>query len=92
MRVRSRGRSTRPAFPEVIAVTATDTDDKLFKMANRWVRISRGGAPVRRSRRRAERRLSDHHRHIVRRSPVSGVAALILDRNRGSTRPPSAAS
>jgi subtilisin family serine protease len=70
------------AFPEVIAVTATDIDDKLFKMANRGthIAVAAPGVDVLSAAPNGGYQMTTGTSFAA--AEVSGVAALILDRNR----------
>ena len=70
------------AFPEVIAVTATDIDDKLFKMANRGthIAVAAPGVDVLTAAPSGGYQMATGTSFAA--AEVSGVAALILDRNR----------
>jgi subtilisin family serine protease len=70
------------AFPEVIAVTATDIDDKLFKMANRGthIAVAAPGVDVLAAAPNGGYQMTTGTSFAA--ALVSGVAALILDRNR----------
>jgi subtilisin family serine protease len=70
------------AFPEVIAVTATDVDDKLFKMANRGthIAVAAPGVDVLAAAPDGGYQMTTGTSFAA--AQVSGVAALILDRNR----------
>jgi subtilisin family serine protease len=80
------GPQSRPlypaAFPEVIAVTATDIDDKLFKMANRGthIAVAAPGVDVLAAALNGGYQITTGTSFAA--AQVSGVAALILDRNR----------
>jgi subtilisin family serine protease len=80
------GPQSRPlypaAFPEVIAVTATDVDDKLFKMANRGthIAVAAPGVDVLAAAPNSGYQITTGTSFAA--AQVSGVAALILDRNR----------
>jgi subtilisin family serine protease len=80
------GPQSRPlypaAFPEVIAVTATDIDDKLFKMANRGthIAVAAPGVDVLAAAPDGGYQMTTGTSFAA--AQVSGVAALILDRNR----------
>jgi subtilisin family serine protease len=70
------------AFPEVIAVTATDIDDRLFKMANRGthIAVAAPGVDVLAAAPDGGYQMTTGTSFAA--AQVSGVAALILDRNR----------
>lgn len=70
------------AFPEVIAVTATDVDDKLFKMASRGthIAVAAPGVDVLTDAPNGGYQMATGTSFAA--AQVSGVAALILDRNR----------
>ena len=70
------------AFPEVIAVTATDIDDKVFKMANRGthIAVAAPGVDVLAAAPDGGYQMTTGTSFAA--AQVSGVAALILDRNR----------
>lgn len=70
------------AFPEVIAVTATDIDDKVFKMANRGthIAVAAPGVNILAAAPNGGYQMTTGTSFAA--AEVSGVAALILDRNR----------
>jgi len=80
------GPQSRPlypaAYPEVIAVTATDVEDKLFKMANRGthIAVAAPGVDVLAAAPNGGYQMTTGTSFAA--AQVSGVAALILDRNR----------
>ena len=79
-------RSSRPlfpaAYPEVIAVTATDADDKLFQQANRGTHIAVAAPGVTILAAAPDESYRMQSGTSFAAAQVSGVVALLLERNR----------